>query len=123
MAKTVADVYSDLPEEEQAKTCILTGNYGEAGAIHFFGTEYGLPDPVSGHGWHYYEGAKNNTSEVVISIGISREYLEARFGEVVQAAVFKCRYCMPYENNLPVFVSRNPNRSLDEIIEEIKHFS
>jgi hypothetical protein len=123
MAEIIANVYGDLPEEEQAKVCMLTGNYGEAGALHFFGKAYGLPDPVSGHGWHYYEGPKNNTSDVVISIGISKEYLQARFGEVVQAAVFKCKYCMPYENNLPIFVSRNPNRSLEEILEEIKHFS
>jgi hypothetical protein len=123
MAKTIASVYGDLSEEEQAKACILTGNYGEAGAVYFFGKQYGLPDPVSGHGWHYYAGTKGNTSEVVISIGISKEYLQARFRQVVQAAVFKCKYCMPYENNLPIFVSREPNRSLEEIIEEIKHFS
>jgi hypothetical protein len=122
MAMTIAGVYADLPEDEKSKACILTGNYGEAGAVDFFGKEYGLPEPISGHGWHYYEGIKNNTSEVVISIGISKEYLQARFGEVVQAAVFKCKYCMPYENNLPVFVSRKPNRSLEEILEEIKHF-
>ncbi len=122
MAKTIAKVYGNLPEEEQVKACILTGNYGEAGAIQFFGKDYGLPKPISGHGWHYYEGTKNNTSEVVISINISKEYLQARFGEVVQAAIFKCRYCMPYENNLPVFVSRKPNHSLEEILEEIKHF-
>lgn len=122
MAKTIANVYGDLSEEDQAKACILTGNYGEAGAVYFFGKEYGLPDPVSGHGWHYYEGTKDNTSDVVISIGISKEYLQARFGEVVQAAVFKCKYCMPYENNQPIYISRVPRKSLREILEEIKHF-
>jgi hypothetical protein len=122
MAMTIADVYGELPEEEQAKACILTGNYGEAGAIHFFGKEYGLPDPVSGHGWHYYEGTKNNTSDVVISINISEEYLHARFDSVVQADVFRCRYSMPYEDNQPIYVSRKPGKSLKEILEEIKHF-
>jgi hypothetical protein len=122
MAMTIASVYADLPEDDKSKACILTGNYGEAGAVNFFGKEYGLPEAISGHGWHYYEGTKNNTSDVVISIGISEEYLMARFDNVVQAAVFRCRYCMPYENNQPVFVSRKPNRSLEEILEEIKHF-
>lgn len=122
MAMTIASVYADLPEDEKSKACILTGNYGEAGAVYFFGKKYGLPDPISGHGWHYYEGTKNNTSDVVISINISKEYLQARFDDVTQATVFQCRYCMPYENNQPVYVSREPNRSIEEILEEIKHF-
>ena len=122
MAMTIANVYGDLSEDEQSKACVLTSNYGEAGAVYFFGKEYGLPEPISGHGWHYYEGTKDNTSDVVVSIGISREYLRARFDSVSQAALFQCRYCMPYENNQPIYVSRKPRKSLEEMLEEIKHF-
>ena len=56
MVASVAGVYEELPPEEQAEACILTGNYGEAGAIDFFGPEYGLPKAISGHNNYYLRG-------------------------------------------------------------------
>ena len=37
------------------------------------------------------------------------------FETVEKAAIIRCQYCMPYENNLPVFVGRGWKRSLEEI--------
>lgn len=122
MANTVVNVYSKLSEEEKSKACIFTGNYGEAGAIRFFGKKYGLPEPISGHGWHYYQGTKNYTGEIVIFIGIPIKYLQSHFDEIIQSDIFQCQYCMPYENNQPVYVCRNPKQSLKEILEYLKHF-
>ena len=49
MVASVAGVYNSLPPEQRAKTAILAGNYGEAGAIDFFGPRYGLPKSISAH--------------------------------------------------------------------------
>ena len=49
MVATVAGVYQSLPPQERSRACIFTGNYGEAGAIDFFGSRYGLPGAISGH--------------------------------------------------------------------------
>ncbi len=122
MAFTVAGVYSRLSDEERSKVCIVTGNYGEAGAIHLFGKKYGLPEPISGHGWYYYQGIRNCTGEIIIALGLRKEGLQSRFNEVTEAAVFQCEYCMAYENNLPVYVCRNPLKPIEEIFEEAKHF-
>src|SRR5437879_5345683 len=43
MVEKVAKIYNSLPAEERAKTAIFANNYGEAGAIDFFGKKYGLP--------------------------------------------------------------------------------
>jgi 4-amino-4-deoxy-L-arabinose transferase-like glycosyltransferase len=48
LVKAVAKIYAALPAEEQAVTGILTGNYGEAGAINLYGPAYGLPEAISG---------------------------------------------------------------------------
>jgi hypothetical protein len=37
-----------LPPEEQRKTAIFGNNYGDAGAIDFFGPKYGLPKAIGG---------------------------------------------------------------------------
>jgi hypothetical protein len=66
MVATVAGVYNSLPPDERAKTAILAGNYGGAGAIDFFGPRYGLPKAISAHQNYYYWGPRNYTGESVI---------------------------------------------------------
>jgi hypothetical protein len=66
MVASVADVYNAMPPEERAKTGILAGNYGEAGAIDFFGSRYGLPKSISAHQNYYYWGPRDYTGESLI---------------------------------------------------------
>lgn len=69
MVGTVAGVYNSLPPEQRARTAILGGNYGEAGAIDFFGPRYGLPKAISAHQNYYYWGPREYTGESVILLG------------------------------------------------------
>jgi len=68
MVATVAQVYNSLPPEERTKTAILAGNYGEAGAIDFFGPRYGLPKSISAHQNYYYWGPRQYTGESIIML-------------------------------------------------------
>ncbi|MGH9595843.1 MAG: ArnT family glycosyltransferase, partial [Edaphobacter sp.] len=49
LAEQVAGIYNALPPQERARTGILVGNYGQAGAIDILGAKYGLPPAISGH--------------------------------------------------------------------------
>jgi hypothetical protein len=122
MVATVARVYHRLPPEEQSKAAIFTGNYGEAGAIDLFGGAYELPKAISGHNNYYLWGPGNASGEIVISIGISLENLQRLFDEVAQADIIRCKYCMPYENNLPVYVCRGIKIPFDQAWPYLKHF-
>ncbi|MVU81234.1 hypothetical protein GPX89_28815 [Nocardia sp. ET3-3] len=51
---------------------ILTGNYGEAGAIEHFGGPYGLPTPHSGDNAYWWWGPPSGTSAVIV-LGIKAE--------------------------------------------------
>lgn len=66
MVATVADVYHSLPVADQPKTAILAGNYGEAGAIDFFGSRYGLPKAICRHQTYYLWGPRQYTGEIMI---------------------------------------------------------
>jgi Dolichyl-phosphate-mannose-protein mannosyltransferase len=66
MVAKLADVYHALPAKQQAKTAILAGNYGGAGAVDFFGPKYGLPKSISAHQNYYYWGPREYTGESVI---------------------------------------------------------
>ncbi len=66
MVAKVAEVYNALPPDQRAKTAILAGNYGGAGAIDFFGPRYGLPKSISAHQNYYYWGPREYSGETVI---------------------------------------------------------
>ncbi len=68
MVEAVAGVYNSLPPDERAKTAILAGNYGGAGAIDFFGPRYGLPKSISAHQSYYDWGPRQYTGESIIML-------------------------------------------------------
>jgi hypothetical protein len=73
MAREVADIYNSLPPDERAKTGILAGNYGEAGAIDQFGAQYGLPHAYSRHQTHWYWGPPSEHYENLIFLQFDLE--------------------------------------------------
>jgi Dolichyl-phosphate-mannose-protein mannosyltransferase len=66
MVAQVSQVYHAMPAGERARTAILAGNYGSAGAIDFFGPSYGLPPSISAHQNYYYWGFRQYTGESLI---------------------------------------------------------
>ena len=122
LVATIAGAYEGLPPEERESACILTGNYGEAGAVDFFGPEYGLPGAISGHNSYFIWGPRGCSGEVVISVGVSSETLREVFGEVQQVDTVRCRYCMPDEDNLPVYVCRDPKMPFEEAWPRFEHY-
>jgi hypothetical protein len=81
MVAKVAEVYSSLPPDQRAKTAILGSNYGGAGAIDFFGPQYGLPKSISSH-QNYYWGPRNYTGESVILLEWSLERARQRCASI-----------------------------------------
>jgi Dolichyl-phosphate-mannose-protein mannosyltransferase len=82
MVAKVAEVYNSLPPDQRARTAILAGNYGGAGAIDFFGSRYGLPKSVSAHQNYYYWGPREYTGESVILLEWSLEDAQEWCGSV-----------------------------------------
>ena len=115
MTATVARAYDSLPPNERADAAIFAFNYGEAGAIDFFGPRYGLPKAISGHMSYFLWGPRNYSGKVVIAIGGNEQRYRRLFGSVEQTATIRSRYVMPDENNLPVFVLRNPKLPLNQL--------
>jgi hypothetical protein len=122
LVASVAKVYAGLPPKEQAVACILTANYGEASAIDFFGGAYYLPKAISGHNSYFIWGPDGCTGEVIITVGLRQEDLASSFDEVTPAGVSQCQYCMPYENNLPIYVGRGLKMDIREVWPQAKHY-
>ena len=123
LAEEVAEVHRGLPADERAETCVFAQNYGQAGAIDRFGPALGLPPAISGHNSYFLWGPREcGENGVLIVIGGSRESLEEWFEHVELAAIFQCRFCMPYEAKKPIWVGRGPRISLREAWPEVKRY-
>jgi len=121
-AKVVASVYKNLPAEDRGRCTILAANYGEAGAIDYFGGKYGLPRAISPHNNYYLWGPRNGPADVVIAVGMDLHKLRLLFGDVQQASMIIEPYAIPEESNLPVYVCRNPRVPLSQAWPWLKFF-
>lgn len=73
IAQRVAAYYKTLSPEEQKKTAIFANNYGDAGAIDFFGPKYGLPKAIGNHQNYWIWGPGQYTGESMIVLGEGHE--------------------------------------------------
>ena len=73
LAQTVEGIYNALPPKERAHTGILTGNYGEAGALNLYGPALGLPHAMSGTNSFWFRGYDARQPQTVILIGFDLE--------------------------------------------------
>jgi hypothetical protein len=99
-------VYAHLPEEEKQRCVVVTGNYGEAGALEYYRDRHPLPRVASQHNNYYFWGLGEENPGVVITVGIDPDDLEQVFERVEVAAVHDADYAMPSERLLPVCVAR-----------------
>lgn len=112
MTAQVAEIYNRLSPEEKAECVIGASNYGEAGAIDFFGKRYGLPGAISTHNNYWYWGPGDKPGTILLVINGSRKNYEALYNDVQQVATFTHPYAA--ENNIPIFLCRNPKHTLQE---------
>jgi hypothetical protein len=122
MTATVANVYATLPPSDRAQACIFTLNYGEASALAFFGPAAQLPPAISGHNTFWLWGPGSCGGKVLITVGLPQADLRSSFGSITPAATITCRYCMPEEDNIPIFVVREPKLPLRTLWQGAKHF-
>jgi hypothetical protein len=122
LAETVAEVHAALPPDDRAKACVLAGNYGEAGAIDWFGPALGLPPAISGHNSYWTWGPRGCTGEVMVIVGAEREDLVDRFAAFERGAVFRCPDCMPHEDGLEIWVARGLAVPMAEAWPAIRRF-
>jgi len=121
-ARAVAEVYMRLSPEEQKVCRVYAANYGRCGAVDFFGRTYGLPPAIGSHNSYWIWGPADCDGQLLIVLGGDLEDCQEGFEEVEVAATVSSRYCMPYENNLNVYVCRRLKKPIQEVWPTLKHY-
>ncbi|MBP9925798.1 MAG: glycosyltransferase family 39 protein [Cyclobacteriaceae bacterium] len=122
-AKDVAAVYNTLSKDEKEKCAIYSTNYGRCGAIDFFGVQYGLPKSIGVHNNYWIWGPRDYTGEVMIILGGTLEEHVDDFESVTLEGVSSCDHCMPYENNVNIFIGRGLKYKIKDVWTHEKNYN
>lgn len=122
MVETVAHIYNSLPPEQRSRTAIFGNNYGEAGAIDFFGARYGLPKAISAHQNYYLWGPRDYKGEDIILLQWNRARAEHYCNSVEEAGTNEHPLAMEDEH-YRIFICHGLKRPLSEVWPELKHWN
>ncbi len=112
---SVARVWRDLPAADRSRAVIIATNYGEAGAIDFYGPRLGLPPAVAPVGSYWFFGPGSKAGDVAVVVGSDEEELRRFFRDVRLAATVDEPWVVPEERHLPIWVCRAPLHTLQEV--------
>lgn len=111
----VARAYESLPAEKRAKAVLVARNYGEAGALEFFGSRHGLPPHVLLPGnYLLWPPPADKSCDIAVTVGISTDELNRFFRSVNLVTHFDHPWMVEGERNVPICVVETPYRSIDE---------
>jgi hypothetical protein len=121
-ARVVAEVFHRLSPEEQANCIILADQESEAGAIDYYGPALGLPSVTCVQMNYYFWGPPTKTG-MAIAFGANPDALRQFWGQIQQAATIRCPQAIRREQNVPVYVCREPLVSLKDAWPEFRDYA
>jgi 4-amino-4-deoxy-L-arabinose transferase-like glycosyltransferase len=113
LAARVTDAVAALPPEERAGTVILARNYGEAGALEFFGHD--LPPVLCGHNQYGLWATRGLMPTTLITLNREADQLHDNCREVQPLGKFGAPWALPLEDDRPIMLCRGLHPSLAEL--------
>ncbi|MEO8879225.1 MAG: glycosyltransferase family 39 protein [Gemmatimonadaceae bacterium] len=115
LVNAVAHAYDSLPPEKRALVILAGANYGEAGALEFYGPKLGLPRVVSAAGSYWFFGPGEKPGTIMISLGVTREDMYRFYDTVTPARKVVNEWGVPEESEVSVYVGENPKSTIQAI--------
>lgn len=121
MVGSLAHVYHHLQPEDEKGSAIFCQNYGEAGAIDFFGPKLELPPAISGHQNYFLWGPRDWAGEVALVLDTDADDERELFGSVEDLGqVASSPWAMPFERRNHIFLCRDLKISVRELWSRVK---
>lgn len=120
----VTEVVRTLPETERASAVILTGSYGEAGALDRYGSGAGLPQAYSGHNsyWHWRRPA--DVDATVVAVRLPGSFLDQYFADCSLAATVDNGVGVDNEvQGQPIWVCRGLLETWEQVWLDFRHYN
>ncbi len=118
----VADAAATLSPEERSGAIIIAPSYGHAGAIELLGRDRNLPPVYSSHNNYFLWGPPRDPVGTVIVMGVSRERVERLYADVALFRTYRCEWCTPWRDNMPIWIARGQKVEFGSIWRSLKSF-
>jgi hypothetical protein len=116
---TTAQAWSRLSPAERQDCGIFAQDFGQAGAIDFFGPRYGLPPALSGHQTYFLWGPRGYSGNCLIVLDDTKESLQQKFEDVEYVGTADNPNAL--ERNIDVYICRRAKfGSLAKLWPELK---
>jgi hypothetical protein len=117
LAEIVIRTYRGLNETEKAHSVIYAENYGQAGAIKYYGKKHGLPEPVSFHETFvlWAPDSTNLTTLIYVNDELGED-IQHLFGEITLAGQVNNIHFR--ENGVQVYLCRQPQNGFAKFYQE-----
>ncbi len=123
MTRSVAQAFARLSPGDQRRVGIFTQNYGEAGAIDFFGRRHGLPPALSGHQNYFLWGPRGFDGSVMLVINRPGNEDPTNWDSVEDLGPIESSpWAMPFEQRRHLFLCRGLKLPLDQAWPEVKEW-
>lgn len=122
MVEQAAGVYHSLPPEERARAAVYANNYGEAGAIDFYGPRHGLPPAISPHQNYFLWGPRDYDGSVLILLQSKRADAERHCASVEDGPEVSHPYSMA-EEHYRILICRNLTTPLPALWPQLKKWN
>jgi len=120
MVAAVAKTYYSLSEDERKNCAVFASNYGEAGAIDYYGSRYGLSPCISKGGSFWDWGYRNYNGKSVIIAGFNKEDVLCFYHNAETGATFT--YPHARESGMPIFIGRDPKMTIAQVWQILKQY-
>lgn len=111
----VARVYQGLPESDRSRAVVLTSNYGEAGAIDFYGPKYGLPKAIAYVGTYWFFGPGDLPGDILIFHGFLEEDYDTLCASREPAGFVTHPFAVAEQRDMVIYVCRDPSSTLQDL--------
>ena len=114
MTGFVTLAFNSLDEDEkQHCTVYCQRSYGYAGAVHFYGKQSGLPQPVTFHESYIFWAPDSISEEPIIYVSYNSDEFQLLFNEITEIGCVQDPYFR--EKGMKVFLCRNHKTNIQEV--------
>ncbi len=117
IATLVAKAYYEIPIEERKNTMIYAENYGQAGAIDFYGKEFNLPPCISfSSSYMLWSPEKVNLKKLIYINDEFNDDIKQTFGKHTLIGQLSDQYAR--EKGVQIWLLENPNEKFNQLYEQ-----
>jgi 4-amino-4-deoxy-L-arabinose transferase-like glycosyltransferase len=111
MTQKVAAAYATLDAREKSRTLLFCDNYGEAGAVNYYGPQYGLPPAYSDNASFLYWMPENYQYDVLLLVTDDKDEMNHAFIKEFQSVKLMDSINNPYarENGSLIILFKGPS--------------